>query len=375
MLLEYITLASGANFLLLSIVLLLKKSPDKKSNAFLFALFLLMAAYCSFMILHYSAIEHRYNTLLRYYAPVDSLFLLLMGPCLYCYIVSVLKKPVQTLRAINLLHLLSFIPYIWFCVYFFSLTAQQRTDWLIRDFHSGSSEMNLLNAVIYSQVIIYLLLCRRLVHQKLKLSDTVQFENVRFDISWLKLYLNVTLSFVFLTLPFCFIFATEQASIIIGQLVMNIQFVYMFFKWTLYNQSTQINNIDNAEDIRTSDLKHNSDMVYTQFEKLMTFIADYKPYLNDNCSIVILSAQTGIPQYQLTNLISCKFQKNFPDFINQYRVEAAQELLLSDSATISTIESIATECGFGSKSAFNRAFKKFSNNLTPTEFIRQHKQI
>jgi AraC-like DNA-binding protein len=370
---KYITLASGANFLLLSILLLLKKSPNRKSNAFLVALFLLMAAYCSFVALHYSDMERQYYNILRYYTPVDSLLLLLMGPCLYCYVLSVLNKRIQLFRVVNLLHVLPFILYLRFCVYFFSLTTEQRSDWLIRDFHSGSFETNLLNTVIYTQIIVYLLVCRRRINKQLKLSDTVQFENTRFNISWLKLYLNITLGFVLLTLPLCFVFANERTGIIIGQTAMNIQFVYMFFKWTLYNESPPMMNCDEAEDTRTTALKQNTDTINAQFEKLMAFMADKKPYLNDNCSIVTLSAQTGIPQYQLTNLISCKLQKNFPDFINQYRVEAAHELLLCNGTVNSTIEFIASECGFGSKSAFNRAFKKFSQDLTPTEFIKQHK--
>jgi AraC-like DNA-binding protein len=171
----------------------------------------------------------------------------------------------------------------------------------------------------------------------------------------------------------CFVFANERAGIIIGQTAMNIQFVYMFFKWTLYVESPEMKNCVEEEGVRTAALKQNTDTMNVQFEKLMAFMTDKRPYLNDDCSIVTLSEQTGIPQYQLTNLISCKLQKNFPDFINQYRVDAAHKLLLSNSAATSTIESVATECGFGSKSAFNRAFKKFTNNLTPTEFIKQHK--
>lgn len=373
MLLEHFAFASGANFLLLSVVLILKKSPDKRSNTFLVVLFLLMAAYCSFVALHYSDMERQYYNLLPYYTPIDSLLLLLMGPCLYGYILSILNRQIQLLRFVNLLHILPFILYLWFCVCFFSLTTEQRTDWLIRDFRSGSFETNLLNTVIYTQIIVYLLLCRRRINQQLKLSDTVQLENTTFDISWLKLYLNITLSFALLTLPLCFVFSNECASIIIGQTAMNVQFVYMFFKWALYKELPQITNCDEAGDTRTTGLKLSSDMLNAQFEKLIAFMADKKPYLNDNCSIVMLSSQTGIPKYQLTNLISCKLKKNFPDFINQYRVEAAHELLLSNSTATSTIESIASECGFGSKSAFNRAFKKFTDNLTPTEFIKQQK--
>lgn len=371
MILEYITVASGINFLFLAIALLLKKTPNKKSNQILVVLFLLMAVYCSLVAFHNGTIEHKSYSLLRYYSPIDGLFLLSMGPCLYFYILSVLNKPTPVFKWKNLLHLLPFIPYISFFIYFLTLPFQQRIDWLIRDFHSGTTEMNWLNGIIYSQTITYLILCYRLVSKQLKITDIVKFENATYDISWLNRYLIITLSFIILTLPFCFIIANERTSIIIGQLGMDIQFVYMFFKWTLHTDTTAVNTLEPIPNIN-SVLPDNS-ASDPNLQKLLLYMEEKQPYLNEECSLQTVSQQTGIPQYQLTNMLNCNLQKTFPDFINQYRINAIQQLLLSMKSETVTIESIATECGFGSKSAFHRAFKKFSNNLTPSEFIRQHK--
>ena len=372
MILEYITVASGFNFLFLAIVLLLKKTPDKKSNQILVVLFLFMAVYCSLVAFHNSALEHKNYSLLRYYSPVDGLFLLSMGPCLYFYILSVLNKPTPVFVTINLLHLLPFIPYICFCIYFLTLPFQHRIDWLIRDFHSGTSEMNWLNGIIYSQTITYLLLCYRLVSKQLKISGIVEFETATFDVSWLKWYLILTLSFIILTLPLCFIFANARNSIIIGQLAMDIQFVYMFFKWTLHGDFSSAKNSAEPE-IKSTTLKLNNDLADDQLAKLNTFMEDFKPYLNEACSIQTVSEQIGIPFHQLSNILNCKLQKTFPEYINEYRIHAAKQMLLSMKSDTKTIESIAIECGFGSKSSFNRTFKRYSNNLTPSEFIRQHK--
>ena len=372
MILEYITVASGINFLFLAIVLLLKKSPNKKSNQILVVLFMFMAVYCSLVAFHNSALVHKNYSLLRYYSPIDGLFLLSMGPCLYFYVLSVLNKPTPIFRWKSLWHFLPFIPYISFCIYFLTLPFQQRIDWLILDFISGTSEMNWLNGIIYSKTVTYLLLCYRLVSKQLKTTGIVEFENATFDISWLKWYLILTLSFIILTLPLCFIIANERTSIIIGELAMDIQFVYMFFKWTLHIDFTSAKNTTEPE-MKSTTLKFSNDLADIQLAKLNTFMEDFKPYLNEACSIQNLSEQAGIPQYQLTSLLNCKLQKTFPDFINEYRVEEAKHILLSMKSETTTIEAIAAECGFGSKSSFNRAFKKFCNNLTPTEFIRQHK--
>jgi AraC-like DNA-binding protein len=242
----------------------------------------------------------------------------------------------------------------------------------VRDFTVGTHEMNWLNTLIYLQIITYLIVCYRIVGKQLKLSATIECGEARLDISWLRTYLIINLSFMVLSLPLCFYFANERANIIIGQLAMDIQFIYMFFKWTLHTDTAQAESKPIPTPKKNSTPSDNT--VSDQYlQKLLLFMEEQQPYLNEACSIQTLSEQTGIPQYQLTNLLNCNLQKKFPDFVNQYRIHTAQQLLLSMKTDSATIESMAAECGFGSKSAFNRAFKKFSNNLTPTQFIRQHK--
>lgn len=60
---------------------------------------------------------------------------------------------------------------------------------------------------------------------------------------------------------------------------------------------------------------------------------------------------------------------NFPDFVSQFRIEYAKKLLMKDNNW--TIEGIALNDGFHSKSAFYVAFKKFTG-LNPTEFIKKN---
>jgi len=54
-------------------------------------------------------------------------------------------------------------------------------------------------------------------------------------------------------------------------------------------------------------------------------------------------------------------------FFNQYRVEAAKELLLKPDLEHYSITSIGYQAGFNSKSTFYTAFKKFTNT-TPGKF-------
>lgn len=72
----------------------------------------------------------------------------------------------------------------------------------------------------------------------------------------------------------------------------------------------------------------------------------------------------------VSNIINSGFEMNFNDFINHYRVEAVKEKLKKGEHKTSTLLGIALDCGFNSKSTFNRAFKKITA-LSPKEFLQQ----
>jgi AraC-like DNA-binding protein len=58
---------------------------------------------------------------------------------------------------------------------------------------------------------------------------------------------------------------------------------------------------------------------------------------------------------------------NFNDFINRYRVEAVKKAFEQGEHQRKTLEGIAWEAGFNSKSTFLRAFKKHTA-MTPTQY-------
>lgn len=373
MVLEIVAIASGINFLLLAIVLWLKRNTFQKSNAILVTLFLLMTLYCGSVAIHYTALANCYYAFLRYYTPLDGMFLLSMGPCLYFYTLSVLypqrTHPVRQLVP----HALPFIPYLLFCIYFLTLPYRERIEWLINDFTNGSVEMNWLNGLIYTQTIVYLSVSYRLVAKRLKtICEGEEKAHIR-QHTWLKRYFLMTLCVVIVSLPICYFMGNERASIIIGQIVLDIQFIYMYFKWTLHNHHN-VPPLEPPREPKSNNSKWNEEEADKMLEKLNKYMEQYKPYLNEKCNTTTLSQQTGIPVYQLTRLVNSLLCCSIPDYINQLRITEIRKQLLSIKPEINTIESIAYDCGYRSKSAFQRAFKKHSNNLTPSEYIRLNKK-
>jgi AraC-like DNA-binding protein len=61
---------------------------------------------------------------------------------------------------------------------------------------------------------------------------------------------------------------------------------------------------------------------------------------------------------------------NFYEFINNYRIKEAKEILKTDKEQ--TISDVFLAVGFNSKSVFNTFFKK-NTGMTPSEFRKQIK--
>ena len=57
--------------------------------------------------------------------------------------------------------------------------------------------------------------------------------------------------------------------------------------------------------------------------------------------------------------------KNFYQVVSEYRIKHAEELLKEDVNI--TIETLSYECGFNSKSTFNKYFKEYTG-YSPSEY-------
>jgi len=101
--------------------------------------------------------------------------------------------------------------------------------------------------------------------------------------------------------------------------------------------------------------------------RIKEFMDSSRPYLEPELSLPQLAADLEIPAHYLSQVINEQFGQNFHDFINRYRVDAFRERLASGGSENLTLLGIAFECGFNSKSAFNRVFRQFTG-MTPSEY-------
>ncbi|MBS4064376.1 MAG: AraC family transcriptional regulator [Chitinophagaceae bacterium] len=107
-------------------------------------------------------------------------------------------------------------------------------------------------------------------------------------------------------------------------------------------------------------------------QKIETFMLEQNLYEDAELTLSQLAKQLSTNTSQLSKIINTGFQKNFNDFVNEYRVNAIIEKLKVGEQKQQTLLSIAFECGFNSKATFNRAFKK-QTGLSPKEWLEQQK--
>ncbi|MEM7179574.1 MAG: helix-turn-helix domain-containing protein [Spirochaetota bacterium] len=103
-------------------------------------------------------------------------------------------------------------------------------------------------------------------------------------------------------------------------------------------------------------------------ENLTALMQQEKLYQEERLSLQSLADELEITSHQLSQILNEKMGKKFNDFVNEFRIEEAKELLVANSQD--TVLSIAYVVGFGSKSSFNKAFRTHTG-LTPMAYRKK----
>lgn len=103
---------------------------------------------------------------------------------------------------------------------------------------------------------------------------------------------------------------------------------------------------------------------------LEKYIIDNEIYTDKNISLNSLSAAVNLSTHKLSSLLNNQYQQNFKDFINSYRIDRIK-IQIANPVNLQnfTIESLAYDAGFASRSAFYNSFKRIVG-MTPVEYVR-----
>ncbi len=139
------------------------------------------------------------------------------------------------------------------------------------------------------------------------------------------------------------------------------------------NNQTEIENqLINQEQTRPNNLSYEKSSLKEKdmeliFKLLENVMQNEKLFLQASLSLQQLSENVKTPQHHITQTLNIYKRQSFYDYVNAYRVEAFINKLQNGDAENYSLLGIAFDCGFNSKSSFNRVFKNITGK-SPSEF-------
>lgn len=159
-------------------------------------------------------------------------------------------------------------------------------------------------------------------------------------------------------------FGFPRAYYISGPLVFSF-FLYLAIFGYFYTDNTQFSEQKPVKKYANKKIESTeANELLTQLNALMrTGI-----HKDSKIKLKIVAEKLAIPSHRLSQVLNDNLGKSFNAYINEYRIEAACQLL--ETPHNLSLEGIGYEVGFNSKSTFFTTFKKIKQ-LTPSQYQQQ----
>lgn len=103
---------------------------------------------------------------------------------------------------------------------------------------------------------------------------------------------------------------------------------------------------------------------------LVQLMQQKKIYQTPELSLTDVAKELNVHPNSLSQVINRVEQKTFFDYINYLRVEEFKKMVANPQSQQFTLLSLAYECGFNSKTSFNRNFKKVTG-IPPSKYLKE----
>lgn len=357
--------------------LLLSKSHKTMADKILFFWFIIIGFHLFLFYLYYNKIDSEYPYLLGINIPLP----LFHGPFLYLYTKAITNQLKNW--KINLLHFLPVIISYLLLIDFFQLSDKEKILIFENQGNGFENIINIIIVAIFCSGIIYVFLSIQAT-RKHKKSVLNQFSNnEKINISWLNylvygigiswlfvIYGNDEILFTVVVLFVIFIgyFGINQVGIFTNTDLLKLETESIFYTFTepTFNSYIVEDKVPNNQKYEKSGLKQETAI---EIHKLLCQkIENEKWFTNSELTLFELAQNLNVLPNKLSQVINTFEGKNFYDYINSKRVELFLKLVENPENRKYTILSLAFDCGFNSKSSFNKHFKKITNQ-TPSVYI------
>ena len=338
---------------------------------------------------------------IMFYIPMQQQ--LLIGPVIFFYTQSLLNQSFS-LQKKDWLHLLPAFIYLLYSLLVFitdKLVLQQYffyANGRDKDLDSWYQMAGLVSMLVYGLLSIrYYALYKKIIYQATSFADKLLF-------NWVKKYLfafffmQLVMLCLLLFYPrwgsfsqkwwYYFFFACLYYYIALTAYANQIKSIVFFRASNWLNEPVYLLNeykqpggllplpLIEKENMLTLDAASatEKDSLLPELEdwkqKIAAQMETEKLYQNPELTLKELAEKLCSNTAVISKAVNQGFKMNFNDFVNQYRIKAVKILFKKGEHKTQTLLAIAFECGFNSKTTFNRAFKKH-NGLSPKEYLSE----
>lgn len=309
---------------------------------------------------------------------VDFAMPVLHGVLLFIYVLEITGNKLKK-KYYYLLHFLPTISLVLLAIPFYSLSGAEKISVLDNGGEGYMWYVIYLNSVIFISGLAYsiwsLLLIRK--HRK-NIQDNYSNTDKK-ELQWLQ-YLSIGLGIIW----FIVLFADSPNTIFTG-VVIFVLFIGFFGinQMNIFqtNSIASINveipkneKIEKSMPLNTSPKRYaksglNKEMagkIYSNLNQLMT---EESLFNNNDITLTELAKRLDVHSNHLSQVINEKEEKNFYNYINSLRIKEFIKIASLPENKKFTLLSLAYDCGFNSKSTFNKHFKE-NTGKTPTEYFK-----
>lgn len=365
-----IYIAGGTLAFFFELLLLGKKPkclPDRILSFWMFIIGLHLFLY----YFHITGIEFKYPHLLGIGIP----FPLIHGPLLFLY-AGALTNYFTEWKPKYLLH---FLPVIFFFLYYFNFfisTGQEKIDFVNKLIKKPDFVLIAFYPLILISGFTYIFLTFFLLRRHHRnILNNLSNSGEKNNLHWLRNLLAGML--IIWTVVVIGDFLTDSPSKDMA-IYISLSVFVIFIGFYGLRQGNIFMNLpgeyliqglteDKKQRYTKSGLKEDqANEIKRKLEKLMT---EEKLFLDENISLPQLAKLINIHPNYLSQVINDRFQKNFYDFINTYRIEEFKRIVSLSKNRNKTFYALALDCGFNSKASFNSSFRKITGT-TPSGFVK-----
>lgn len=381
------------SIIFISVLFSFHSFKKNRLSLFLSTYFIILATYG---LTHYFIAYQKSDFWLAVFFNHFSPLWVIAGPCLYLYVQSALLNT-SRLSSKNWIHALPLFIYAVSVSPYFLRPFSEKIA-IAHQIHINihalkSVQTNLffkpeINFIVRASLFLIYSICSLILYLSYVKKNKIDAgDNKKIIRRWLLILIliSVTMAISFLIATFIFLYNPISEYQIFHHpllLIILISFLILaislfFFPQILYGLTKNINEpaIHKQETLIVKNKLQVEEITIEENEwlkelsiRINEYLRKEKPYLSKDFSMHDIAVAMDVPNHHISFCLNQVMNTSFANLKNQLRVEHSITLLKQNEASSLSIEGIAQNSGFATRSSFYTAFKKVTGT-TPTEYL------